>query len=255
MRKSRYISNHKEPQIWASYTDLMSNAFMILTLFLVLVLFKLLVLNKNAKMTDNDRQKQIEQLQAKVNRLGEYEIKVKQLTTEIERLSDIDKKAPPVLLIKDSGAYKFESGSAVLPTQLAEFINTNLVKQIEEITKKHDIYVVEIIGHTDGQPNGFSGSNLDQNLEKVTLGNASVSTLKAGSNADLGLIRALEVTRQLQNIQQKGRLKGLQFRAYSAAQLFLPSGKFAPQNRDSDSSRRRIEIRFSPLGEAKTIGE
>ena len=41
-------------------------------------------------------------------------------------------------------------------------------------------------------------------------------------------MRALEVVKQLQTVQsQTGRLKGVQFRPYSAAQLQLPSGEFA----------------------------
>ena len=66
-------------------------------------------------------------------------------------------------------------------------------------------------------------------------------------------MRILEVVKQLQLAQRKGRLKGVQFRAYSAAQLQLPSGDFATANRNPNASRRRIEIRFSPLGKAETI--
>jgi hypothetical protein len=63
-------------------------------------------------------------------------------------------------------------------------------------------------------------------------------------------MRALAVVRLLRDIQtQNGRLKGLKFRAYSAAQLILPNGDFAPVNRTPDATRRRIEIRFTRLGE------
>ncbi|MEM8830349.1 MAG: flagellar motor protein, partial [Cyanobacteria bacterium P01_G01_bin.19] len=53
--------------------------------------------------------------------------------------------------------------------------------------------------------------------------------------------------------EQTGRLRGVQFRPYSAAQIQLPSGDFASPNRQPDPSRRRIEIRFSPLGKAETV--
>lgn len=46
-------------------------------------------------------------------------------------------------------------------------------------------------------------------------------------------------------------LNHVQFRAYSAAQLYLASGELAPINRDADATRRRIEIRFIPPGEQK----
>lgn len=54
----------------------------------------------------------------------------------------------------------------------------------------------------------------------------------------------------LRNIQLKEqRLQGLSFRAYSAAQLILPSGEFAAIARQEDQTRRRIEIRFTRLGQ------
>ena len=171
------------------------------------------------------------------------------LQSEIKRL----KSAPPVVVIQDSGGFQFDSGSAILPNDLKKYITLDLVDRIEKISQQRSLYVVEIIGHTDGQIN-FSNGNLDQQLEEVAQGKFPVESLKAGSNADLGLMRALEVVKQLQTVQeQTGRLEGVQFRAYSAAQLQLPSGDFAAANRNPNANRRRIEIRFSPLGKAETV--
>ena len=51
-------------------------------------------------------------------------------------------------------------------------------------------------------------NNLDENLEKVARGQIPTHNLHAGSNADLGLMRALELVRALRFIQQQGtRLK------------------------------------------------
>ncbi len=55
--------------------------------------------------------------------------------------------------------------------------------------------------------------------------------------------------------------RGLSFRAYSAAQLILPSGEFAaiagggdlPIARQEDQTRRRIEIRFTRLGKVQKV--
>jgi hypothetical protein len=44
-----------------------------------------------------------------------------------------------------------------------------------------------------------------------------VSVLKAGSNADLGLMRSLAVVKELLKIQKQNKMPGVQFRAYSAA--------------------------------------
>ncbi len=259
----------EELNIWPSFTDLMANAFMILSLFLLLALFKSLFLKYTADETEEDLialQQEVtglqNQLQQRTNRVTQLERErgslrdqlqqnrnqVNQLQSEVQRL----KSAPPVVVIENSGEYQFESGSAELPNQLKSYIATDLVGRIEAITRSRNIYVVEIIGHTDGQINN-TRSNLDSALEEVASGRKPVNILTAGSNADLGLMRALEVAKELQEIQKTGRLAGLEFRAYSAAQLLLPNGNFAPVDRNPDKNRRRIEIRFSPLGEAETI--
>ncbi len=282
----RYRSSYEseELNIWPSFTDLMSNAFMIISLFLLLALFKSLFLKYTAEETQsnlndsqsivrdlkqqladlesqldkkstqfNSVQKELAEQQSDFNNLQNELDKRNKQASELESQVQRLKSAPPVVVIQDSGEYQFGSGSAKLPEGLRKYIENELVSKIEKITKERSIYVVEIIGHTDGQANSNGSSNLDTKLEDVAKGNAPVSSLTPGSNADLGLMRALEVVKELEKIRKKGRLKGLEFRAYSAAQLFLPSGKFASVNRKSDASRRRIEIRFSPLGKAETI--
>lgn len=284
MSKKRKLRSHEVIEslnVWPSFTDLMANAFMIISLFLLLALFKSLFLKYAAEESEqnlSDTERQVRLLQREIatleNELGESISNVRQLNrasaqlrqlllssneqsrnrvdilqSEIKRL----KSAPPVVVIQDSGGFQFDSGSAALPNNLKNYISQDLVDRIEKISQQRSLYVVEIIGHTDGQIN-FSNGNLDQQLEEVAQGKLSVESLKAGSNADLGLMRALEVVKQLQTVQeQTGRLDGVQFRAYSAAQLQLPSGEFALSNRNPDANRRRIEIRFSPLGKAETV--
>lgn len=284
MSKKRKIRSYEEAEslnVWPSFTDLMANAFMIISLFLLLALFKSLFLKYAAdesKQNLNDTERKVYLLQREIaaleNELGASADDVQQLnraSAELRQLllrsnersrSQVDvlqseikrlKSAPPVVVIQDSGEFQFDSGSAILTKDLKKYITVDLVDRIEQISQQRSLYVVEIIGHTDGQVN-FSKGNLDQQLEEVAQGKISVESLRAGSNADLGLMRALEVVKQLQTVQaQTGRLEGVQFRAYSAAQLQLPSGNFAPANRNPDANRRRIEIRFSPLGKAETI--
>ncbi len=284
MSRKRKIRNYEVAEslnVWPSFTDLMANAFMIISLFLLLALFKSLFLKYTADQTEqslSDTERQVRLLQRELatleNELGESTANVRQLkqaSSDLRRLllnsnersrGQIDilqseirrlKSAPPVVVIQDSGGFQFESGSANLPQELKSYITEDLVDRIERISQQRNLYVVEIIGHTDGQVN-FGNGNLDQQLEEVARGKSPVGSLKPGSNADLGLMRALEVVKQLQAVQeQTGRLQGVQFRPYSAAQLQLPSGEFAPPNRDPDANRRRIEIRFSPLGRAETV--
>ena len=284
MSKKRKLHSYEATEslnVWPSFTDLMANAFMIISLFLLLALFKSLFLKYAAQETEqslSDTERQVRLLQREIatleNELGESTSNVRQLnkaSAELRQLllnsneqsrSRIDilqseikrlKSAPPVVVIQDSGGYQFDSGSANLPNELKKYLTVDLVDRIERISQQRNLYVVEIIGHTDGQVN-FGNGNLDQQLEEVAQGKQSIESLKPGSNADLGLMRALEVVKQLQTVQeQTSRLEGVQFRAYSAAQLQLPSGDFAAANRNPDANRRRIEIRFSPLGKAETV--
>lgn len=211
-RRSRYTEYNEDLNVWTAFTDLMSNAFMILVLFLFLTIIISQISGK--KSTDT----------------------------------------PPIIVIKDEGAYRFASGSAEISQEMLNYILKQIVPEIETRTKEYGINVVEIIGHTDGQANGQVTSNLDVNLENVVSGNIPVGNLRAGSNADLGLMRALSVVKALRDIQTKeNRLSGLSFRAYSAAQLILPNGQFAAIARQDDVTRRRIEIRFTRLGEVQEV--
>ncbi|MFY7800536.1 MAG: OmpA/MotB family protein [Dolichospermum sp.] len=211
-RRSRYTEYNEDLNVWPAFTDLMSNAFMILVLFLFLTIIISQISGK--KSTDT----------------------------------------PPIIVIKDEGAYRFASGSAEISQEMLNYILKQIVPEIETRTKQYGINVVEIIGHTDGQANGQVRSNLDVNLENVVSGNIPVGNLRAGSNADLGLMRALSVVKALRDIQTKeNRLSGLSFRAYSAAQLILPNGQFAAIARQDDVTRRRIEIRFTRLGEVQEV--
>ena len=284
-RKNTYREVAEENlNVWPSFTDLMANAFMIISLFLLLALFKSLFLRYTADETQLDlstSEQQVRLLQREItllerearangetiDRLKQNSANLSQLSSQLQTLlersnsrvniveSEVQrlKSAPPVVVIQDSGEYQFASGSATLPQELKNYIATDLVNRIEQISQQRNLYVVEIIGHTDGQVNFNRAGNLDRQLEAVAQGEQPIDSLAPGSNADLGLMRALEVVKQLQQAQQQGRLSGVQFRAYSAAQLQLPSGDFADSNRDPDASRRRIEIRFSPLGKAETI--
>ena len=280
-RKIRSYEATESLNVWPSFTDLMANAFMIISLFLLLALFKSLFLKYAAEESEqnlSDTERQVRLLQREIatleNELGESTSDVRQLkkaSSELQRLlldsnersrnrvdileSEIErlKSAPPVVVIQDSGGYQFDSGSAKLPNNLKNYITEDLVDRIERVSQRRNLYVVEIIGHTDGQVN-FGSGNLDRQLEAVAQGKQPIDSLQPGSNADLGLMRALEVVKQLQTVQeQTGRLKGVEFRAYSAAQIQLPTGDFAPASRQPDASRRRIEIRFSPLGKAETV--
>jgi outer membrane protein OmpA-like peptidoglycan-associated protein len=203
----RRTRTQKEPEtlnIYPAFTDLMSNAFMILSLFLLLALLQSQELNRKLQ------------------------------------------SATPITIDEKSGNFKFKSGSAELNPQLKKYVREKVIPEIEKTIKekKGAINFIQVIGHTDGQANN-KVSNLDQNIEAIANGKNTINTLNPGSNADLGLMRALAV---IQEIQKTKRFNNIKFRAYSAGQLYLSSGDLAPVNRKADETRRRIEIRFIPPG-------
>ncbi|MBR8826815.1 MAG: hypothetical protein DSM107014_02750 [Gomphosphaeria aponina SAG 52.96 = DSM 107014] len=210
-RRSLYNQKPESLNIFQSFTDLMSNAFMILSLFLLLALFQSLELNR-----------------------------------QLQKANDRLKAATPIIIDEQSGKYQFKSGSAELTPELKSYIIEEIVPNIEAIIQERDIAFIQVIGHTDGQEINRT-SNLDRNLETVASGSQPVKKLQPGSNADLGLMRALAVVQTLE-----ASLKNVEFRAYSAAQLYLPDGNLASANRNPDQTRRRIEIRFIPPGENRT---
>ena len=212
-RKSLYTSqtNSEANGIFQSFADLMSNAFMILCFLLLLVLFQSQKLNQELKEANKRLQ-----------------------------------SASPIVIDENSGKFKFKSGSAELNPQLASYIVEEISPTIKNILRSREIDFIQVIGHTDGQGTK-QNSNLDRVLETVAQGSQPVSRLSAGSNADLGLMRALAVVQKLES----SGLKNVEFRAYSAAQLYLPSGNLATVNRKPDETRRRIEIRFIPPGKSK----
>lgn len=208
-RRTYYRDEDKSVDVYPAFTDLMSNAFMILSLFLLLALFQ--SYNLISKLEEANRKLQT---------------------------------ATPIVIDEKSGKFKFQSGSAQLNPALKTYIRQRIIPAIETITKDREIDFIQVIGHTDGQ--GIQKtSNLDKNIESVASRKQSVKMLVPGSNTDLGLMRALAV---VQEIESTGKLKNVKFRAFSAGQLYLPSGKLAAVNRDADASRRRIEIRFIPPG-------
>ncbi|MBE5229957.1 MAG: hypothetical protein INR81_12910 [Microcystis aeruginosa PMC 728.11] len=208
-RRTYYRDEDKSVDVYPAFTDLMSNAFMILSLFLLLALFQ--SYNLISKLEEANRKLQT---------------------------------ATPIVIDEKSGKFKFQSGSAELNPALKTYIRQRIIPAIETITKDREIDFIQVIGHTDGQ--GIQQtSNLDKNIESVASRKQSVKMLVPGSNTDLGLMRALAVVQEIENT---GKLKNVKFRAFSAGQLYLPSGKLAAVNRDADASRRRIEIRFIPPG-------
>lgn len=213
--------------IFQAFTDLMSNAFMIVSFFLLISLLQLVITKPPTQL------------------ISRVELEI--LKKELQAAKDKLKSSTPIIIDEKSGKFKFPSGRAEVTTGLQRYIETEIMPEIENATKQGNIDFIQVIGHTDGQATA-SSSNLDIGLTPAAAGSQAISSLKAGSNADLGLMRAVAVVQLLQ--QTKG-FEQVRFRAYSAAQLYSPDGKLATSNQGADDSRRRIEIRFIPYGQKK----
>jgi outer membrane protein OmpA-like peptidoglycan-associated protein len=202
-RRTNRSADEEELNIFQAFTDLMSNAFMIISFLLLISLLQSISIAKKLE------------------------------------------SASPIIIDEKSGNFKFPSGSAELTPELQKYIQNTILPEIKKATAKGDIDFIQIIGHTDSQ--GVSNaSNLDRKLTSAATGTEPINALKAGSNTDLGLLRAVAV---VQFLNTKG-LNKVKFRAYSAGQLYMPSGELAKIDRGADDARRRIEIRFIPYGQS-----
>ncbi len=187
-RQTERSHQDEDLNIFQAFTDLMSNAFMIISFLLLISLLQSISMAKKLE------------------------------------------SASPIIIDEKSGNFKFPSGSAELTPDLQKYIHVTILPEIKKATEKGNIDFIQIIGHTDSQ--GISNSsNLDGKLTSAATGNERINALKAGSNTDLGLMRAVAVV-QFLNTKKLGKVK---FRAYSAGQLYMPSGELAKIDRGADA--------------------
>lgn len=282
MRRSRFNDTSDEMNVWPAFADLMSNAFMILSLLLLLAFVRLILIRTSAEeealgweqrynqllsqqeqllAEQEDLQAELEDLEGESDRLlGRFSalLNINQslqqdsrtltrqlstlraenqdLSSTVERLS-----ITPSIEIEESQGFTFESGSAVPSAELSSYLQSEVSDRIASLASQYPGYIIQVIGHTDSRAVRRS-SNLDQELLRIANSpQESIEELNPGSNADLGLMRALAIVKQLEHDPQLRSLN-LIFRAYSAAQLYPPTGDADPES----ESRRRIEIRLSP---------
>ncbi|KJF74640.1 OmpA family protein [Agrobacterium arsenijevicii] len=182
-------------------------------------------------------------------------------TTDLAaRLADAEKKLiesgaskphewPPIISLSEASGYYFRSGSAELTDTFTSNLNGPVATQIADSLKRYGVDIVEVIGHTDEQPLGRGGSNMDNISLDVLSSKASVKQLAPADNAGLGLARAISVS----NILRKNPdLAGVKILPLSAAQLVLPGDEISSGQAGNVETRRRIEIRIR-RGENATI--
>ncbi|MCT0209460.1 MAG: flagellar motor protein [Cyanobium sp.] len=164
------------------------------------------------------------------------------LTIAISALARSDNEKPPLVRLTERESFRFPTGSYVLSPEFIKALDRR-VPEILETIQKYRIDSVEVIGHTDGQPSPGT-SNLDLLMPKANR-SATLSGYRAGSNADLGLLRALAVANHLKSrLDPEGKI-GLTIRPYSAGSLIANDGAYAPADTTDRADRRRIELRFT----------
>lgn len=170
---------------------------------------------------------------------------------ELKEGEVVIRDAPLVIPLEEASGYAFDRGHGDLPAGFGDRLKQDIVPKIEKMVKDYPIEVMEIIGHTDGTRKSGT-SNFDATLNGFEFGPSSpdvIGKLEAGSNADLGLARALSVASFLTSVFAKSEspeLKALVCRAYSGAQLISPSSNLVQgAKNEDDPSRRRIELRFT----------
>lgn len=158
-------------------------------------------------------------------------------------LAKVLNEKPPLISLTEENddAFRFSTGSYWLSQNFLDNLDQVYTAHIKPTLEAHDVDVIEVIGHTDGQPNARRASNLDRRLIRPQKGLAG---FQAGSNADLGLLRAMAVSRHLQVLLERDQLD-VRIRPYSASSLLDPQGNFNPAPTVGDPSRRRIDIRFT----------
>ncbi|HBP54283.1 MAG TPA: hypothetical protein DD643_08135 [Synechococcus sp. UBA8638] len=176
---------------------------------------------------------------------------------------------PPLISLTETDSFRFDTGSYGLSRDFLDALDAKYADEIKPTLEAYDVDVIEVIGHTDGQPNPGRASNLDRQLQTmapqgeftgfqsdpdtdpglVSSGTGSwwigqLAGFQYGSNADLGLLRAMVVAVYLQTRLEKDQL-AVRIRPYSASSLLDPQGNFNPAPTVSDPSRRRIDLRFT----------
>lgn len=176
----------------------------------------------------------------------------RQCSERVDELSDYPGCKTPIITIAP-GENFFASGSAEVSPDFARDLRNGGFQEIAaEIIERNQgqwsrVDTLEIIGHTDGLPFKRAG-NLDRCLPQVFEGRNAIGRCKAGSNNDLGLMRALAIKDAWRSFvgehPHRAELEPIKMRTYSAGQTVpIEPGQF----KADDPRARRIEMRLTRL--------
>ena len=166
-------------------------------------------------------------------------------------LARLTNEKPPVIRLSDAKDYRFARGSFEVNKAFRSKLISEELPKIDRAIQCYAIDTIEIIGHTDNSPN-TGLSNIDRFPKTEELAN-SFKSVYAGSNADLGLLRAFSVQTLLE--EEIGReYPQLEFKSYSASRLINPGDK-SNFNANIDQEKRRIEIRLTRSSNQSVINK
>jgi outer membrane protein OmpA-like peptidoglycan-associated protein len=162
------------------------------------------------------------------------------LALVVSALAKFVNQKPPIIRLSDEADFRFATGSYSLTPQFKDQLTNDKLPEIERTIRCYGIDTVEVIGHTDFAPNSGS-SNLDsfQGNKNLILSGKALS----GSNADLGLLRALSVERFLES-RLRTSFPKVEYYSYSASSYVDPAIATVTST-PNQQSKRRIEIRFT----------
>jgi len=170
------------------------------------------------------------------------------LALVVSALAKFVNQKPPIIRLSDEANFRFATGSYSLSPKFKDQLTNEKLPEIERTIRCYGIDTVELIGHTDFAPNSGS-SNLDsfQGDKNLILSGRALG----GSNADLGLLRALSVERFLES-RLRSSFPKIVYYSYSASSYVDP-GLATSASASTPQSKRRIEIRFTRSDKTSVI--
>jgi flagellar motor protein MotB len=200
----------------------------------------------------------------------EGDLEIETLRKQIGELQKDDGPMVSIITKDTNEEYVFDSGSAVMSKAFSDGLKKKaegrsqgefekLKSQIKSRNAggKQAVDTLEIVGHTDGQPVNSSG-NLDQKLPLfLTKRDRQLKGMIAGSNNDLGLMRALAIQVAWEEFvasqpeAERHQLREVKVRSYSAGQTIPPTDIALDDPKllqQENEAARRIEVRLTKLG-------
>ena len=163
----------------------------------------------------------------------------------------INQEAPIITLSENNPAFRFPSGSAQMNPDFEQKLLADVFPKIQDNSQRYQCDVLMVIGHTDEVQVGENKrwSNLDDELTRA-YATGTLDALHAGSNTDLGMVRALALVNFFRAHQEL--IPGIRYiLPYSAGQMIQLnrslSTTFLNDNNKGipDETRRRIELQLT----------